>query len=179
MFAMRGHLPLFEWLRARWEDEDRYLPRLHLRRQHIQVLVDDLDHYLLVHQRLEAMVQEAGGERHRLLRELRDYAGDSRAERPEDDAQRRRLDPEVGAIEHNVRHVVDQIALLFDILTDGRQRSLPTRHGRIDVAELERRRKEWQVALEDAHEGIEAWFRRVEATPDGATTGLASPGRPG
>ncbi|WP_433782589.1 multicopper oxidase domain-containing protein [Actinomycetospora sp. CA-101289] len=165
MFAMRGHLPLLEWLRARWEDEDRYLPRLQLRRQHIQVLVDDLDHYLLVHERLEAMVQEAGGERQRLLRELRDYAGDSRAERPEDDAQRRRLDPEVGAIEHNVRHVVDQIALLFDILTDGRQRSLPTRHGRIDVAELERRRKEWQVALEDAHEGIEAWFRRVESDP--------------
>ena len=42
LFTLKAHEPLLRWARDRWEDHDGFLPRLHQRRQRIQLVVDNL-----------------------------------------------------------------------------------------------------------------------------------------
>ena len=43
LFAPRAHAPLLRWMREQWEFGDGRLPRLHLRRQYAQIVVDAFD----------------------------------------------------------------------------------------------------------------------------------------
>ncbi|PWW25204.1 FtsP/CotA-like multicopper oxidase with cupredoxin domain [Geodermatophilus normandii] len=178
LYALEAHRPLLDWVRARWEDEDGYLPRLHLRTQRIQVLVDDLRRYeetVLGHRHDDRRVARTLDEEYEetaedalidreVLQELRVHQGRSRAAPDGDEGPRRGASPRVQSIERHVRGLVDRIATLLDLLTDGQVRALPVdpETGRPDVADLLKR---WRLALENGRRGIEAWFERVEADP--------------
>ena len=54
LFTLKAHEPLLRWARDRWEDHDGFLPRLHQRRQRIQLVVDNLGLLNLIVPRLRA-----------------------------------------------------------------------------------------------------------------------------
>jgi hypothetical protein len=43
--TLRAYVPLLDWARARWDDDEGFLPRTHERIQHLQLIVDGLDRY--------------------------------------------------------------------------------------------------------------------------------------
>ena len=52
LYTLRAYVPLLDWARARWDDDDRFLPRMHERAQHLQLIVDGLDRYERMRERL-------------------------------------------------------------------------------------------------------------------------------
>ena len=149
LFTLRAYEPLLEWARARWEDEDEYLPRTHRQQQLIQIVIDGLDRY----ETMRGIVRH-GPDHHRHL--LGDFGELERAE--EADSGENRLDPRSRAVRQNYRATVDELAHALAELTDGAIRAVDP-----DAEVRQAWRKEWQAALESTTRAIAAWFDRLEA----------------
>ena len=116
LFAPQVHRPLLEWARARFEDGDRLLPRLHHRRQRVQLVVDGL-------QRLELMLDRllhGPDEDQDLLAELlrREHVGEY--DEPEDRLAHgaRRRSARAGAVRLNVENTLTELRVALADLGD-------------------------------------------------------------
>jgi FtsP/CotA-like multicopper oxidase with cupredoxin domain len=101
LYTLRTYLPLLEFARARWTDDDEFLPRMHERAQWMQLVVDGLTRYEIMRGRL------APGD------PLLEY-GVTGIE-----------PPQRGAREQNLRSAVDEILAALDLLTEGTVTRLP------------------------------------------------------
>lgn len=54
LYTLRAYVPLLRFARARWEDDDAFLPRMHERAQWMQLVVDGLERYEMMRARLAA-----------------------------------------------------------------------------------------------------------------------------
>ncbi|MFG1610368.1 multicopper oxidase domain-containing protein [Actinoplanes sp. NPDC049265] len=109
IYVLRTYLPLFEFARARWEDDNQFLPRTHVRAQWMQLVVDGLHRYELMRAKLEP------GD------PLLDYGITAPVDLDAEDAET----PAPTAREQNLHATVDEILGALDLLTDGAVRTLP------------------------------------------------------
>ncbi|GLY99071.1 hypothetical protein [Actinoplanes sp. NBRC 103695] len=107
LYTLRAYLPLLEFARARWEDDDQFLPRTHERAQWMQLVVDGLQRYELMRARLSP------GD------PLLDYGVTAPVALNEDDA------PVLSAREQNLHATVNELLGALDLLTEGAVRTLP------------------------------------------------------
>ena len=128
LFTLKAHEPLLRWARDRWEDHDEFLPRLHERRQRLQLVVDNLGLLNLIVPRLRT-----GSDADReLLAELvrREHVGgvpgpasDPDEDDDEDGSGRDGLPPHDRAVRQNVLRVVGDLRFALDELAGcGRSR---------------------------------------------------------
>ena len=52
LYTLRSYLPLLDFARARWADDDEFLPRTHEQSQWLQIVVDGLPRYEMMRARL-------------------------------------------------------------------------------------------------------------------------------
>ncbi|MEV7624915.1 multicopper oxidase domain-containing protein [Actinoplanes sp. NPDC089786] len=111
LFVLRAYQPLLDFARARWEDDDQFLPRTHERAQWTQLVVDGLRRYELMRAKLEP------GD------PLLDYGVTAPVETGLE-SENERSSP-LSAREQNLRATVDELLAALDLLTDGAVRTLP------------------------------------------------------
>ncbi len=157
LYTLRAYRPLLRWARDRWEDDDEYLPRLHRKSILAAQVVDGLDRY----ERMRERVSAAGGPVRSLLEE---YGGEGEVRRR--DEMDGGTDVEIPdgltrahvlAVRQNYRDTVDEVVGALTELTSGRV-------DRLDPDPHVRRRwaAEWREVLEDVEEGIEQRLASME-----------------
>ena len=119
LFALQAYRPLLEFAKQQWDADDQLLPRLHRRRQLIQLVVDGIDRYL----RMRDRITEGNPADHYLLAELGDH--DERRDRGDRDSRGPRQDPRARAVRQNYRATVDEITLALDELDNSLAYRLP------------------------------------------------------
>lgn len=172
LFTLERHRPMLQWLRREWQRGNEYLPRLHRRRQLMQIVVDGLWRY----EEMRARLQTDDGEFDDLLDDL----GGPEGERHRDhgvDANQAGIDdrhgicgrggrnPRLRAIRQNYRATLDGVTGALAELTGGRIDALDP-----DPAVRARWRAEWQAQLVQADRAMEAALQRVDASLAAART---------
>ena len=175
LFTLKAHEPLLRWARDRWEDHDGFLPRLHQRRQRIQLVVDNLGLLNLIVPRLRA-----GSDADReLLAELvrREHVGgvpgpasDPDEDDDEDGSGRDRLPPHDRAVRQNVLRVVGDLRFALDELAGAAEAEagVPEPDERlVSLSDAERAAllAHWTVQRDQADAAVEAWIVALNADP--------------
>ena len=175
LFTLKAHEPLLRWARDRWEDHDEFLPRLHQRRQRIQLVVDNLGLLNLIVPRLRA-----GSDADReLLAELvrREHVGgvpgpasDPDEDDDEDGSGRDRLPPHDRAVRQNVLRVVGDLRFALDELAGAAEAEagVPEPDERlVSLSDAERAAllAHWTVQRDQADAAVEAWLVALNADP--------------
>ncbi|MGZ8751335.1 MAG: hypothetical protein ACXWYP_10720, partial [Pseudonocardia sp.] len=166
LFTLERHHPVLWWLRREWQRDNEYLPRLHRRRQLIQLVVDGLWRY----EEMRKTLQTDDGRFDDLLRDFGGPDGHRRRDHSVDTNQagiddrhgicgRGGRDPRLRAIRQNYRATLDEVIHALDELTGGHVDELDP-----DPAVRARWRTEWQAQLEHADLAMEAALRRVDAS---------------
>ncbi|MFW6187222.1 MAG: multicopper oxidase domain-containing protein, partial [Actinomycetota bacterium] len=152
LYTLRVHKPLLDWARARWDENDEYLPRMHRRRQLMEVVVDGIPRWREMRRRLET-----GPARDRyLLWELGDE--DEVLDRERRDGERPRRSPRDQTVRQNYRATLDSLVSALRELTGGRVRRLTE-----DDDVLDEWHRQWTSQLISAEQGIEQQLQRVDA----------------
>ena len=176
LFTLKAHEPLLRWARDRWEDHDEFLPRLHQRRQRIQLVVDNLGLLNLIVPRLRA-----GSDADReLLAELvrREHVGGvpgpasdpDDGDDDEDGSGRDRLRPHDRAVRQNVLRVVGDLRFALDELAGAAEAEagVPEPDERlVSLSDAERAAllAHWTVQRDQADAAVEAWIVALNADP--------------
>lgn len=157
IFSLRAYRPLIEWLKERWEENDKLLPTLHERCQRIQVVVDGLARYEKMRERLEELGQDLD-----LLQELGGEApaGGVGAAADEDHEDERHLSPTSRTRRQNYRALVAQLVDNLTRLTDG---AVTVLHP--DDAVRATWQHTWAEGLKQAKTALDAWLTTLEADP--------------
>ena len=117
LYTLRAYVPLLEWAREQWEHHDEFLPRMHRRRQLMQIVVDGLPRYAEMRRRLHAGNAQA----HELLQELGDAEElGTLGERQETDDECCPSTAHDKATRQNYRATVEDLVLALGELTEGR-----------------------------------------------------------
>ena len=172
LFTLEAHQPLLEWARDRWEDSDHFLPKLHERRQRIQLVVDNLELLIPIVMRLRTG-SEADQE---LLAELiRDehIANDSDDDEPSPDDSQRRA-PHDAAVRQNVHRVVADLRFALDKLdlhedeTPTTEDPKPDEPALVGLTDAQRVAllAHWRAQLAAADAAVLAWLVATEADPN-------------
>jgi hypothetical protein len=153
LFTLRAYEPLLKWARDRWEDDGEALPRLHERRQWIQLVVDGLRRY-------EEMLTKLGAgpaEDRRLVYDLGAEADvEARGEASIED-------PRAAAVRQNFHATVDEIVAALAALTGGTvDRISPDPVVRASWLQ------QWKAALRDVDLAIAERLRRLDPVTAGA-----------
>jgi hypothetical protein len=157
LYTLRCYLPLLDWARARWDDGDQLLPRLHERRQHIQLVVDGLWRYEQMRERLAAGPEQ---DRH-LLDEFGRSDPEASSGPVSGEGCGEGCGPKSKAVRQNFRGTVDEVVTALDLLTDGAITELSPDPG-IRAAWL----RDWTAGLAAVDTAIAAWFKQLESDPD-------------
>ncbi|WP_104103245.1 multicopper oxidase domain-containing protein [Arthrobacter sp. 08Y14] len=151
LFTLQKYKPLLQFFSEQWEKDDNLLPRLHRRRQLIQLVVDGLDRFSRMRTRL------AGGNAgdRDLLAEL---GGDTEEAGGEDDETRGEdLDPRRRAVRQNYLATVEELRLALKELTRGQITTLVA-----DPLKLREWRLSWQQALKSVDAAIAVRLAAVD-----------------
>lgn len=160
LFTLKAYQPLLEFASKQWDADDHLLPRLHRRRQLIQLVVDGLDRFERMRAKLagnpadQPLLAEFGGENDRNGREDRDARGPQ-------------LDPRGRAARQNYRATIEEVRLALGELTDGRTTELDT-----DPMVRQQWRKSWQQALDSVNNAIAVRLKAVDTAYDQMTAAL-------
>ena len=192
LYTLQAYLPLLDWARDRWEDDHNLLPRLHQRRQHMQIVVDGLGRYELMRAKLLAGPKEDRHLLHYRVGDDEEAALDPDADpkadptfgppleagaddHPEDctdpdcDCEDQYLSPRAKTVRQNLHTTVDEILIALDHLTHGEIDRLPrTRAARLALAE------HWRHGLEAATAATEERLVAIDADFDAAIADLAA-----
>ena len=155
LFTLQAYRPLLRFASEQWDADDKLLPRLHRRRQLIQLVVDGLERVMRMRTKLASgnpsdhpLLAEFGGEEDRGGREDRDARGE-------------RLDPRGRAARQNYRATIDEVTLALSELTQGQTTKLVA-----DPLVLQQWRLSWQQALKSAEMAIATRLATVDRAYD-------------
>ena len=155
LYTLRAYVPLLDWARDRWEQHGEYLPRMHRRRQLMQIVVDGLPRYAEMRRRLHA-----GSEQDRWLLDDLGDAGRPREDEDPDDGCCPST-PHDRATRQNYRATVDDLVLALDELTGGRTTRLSA-SPEVRAQWLQ----DWTTALADAERAIAERLRQIDQELD-------------
>jgi len=163
LYTLRAYVPLLRWVRDRWEDDDEALPRLHRRRQLIQIVVDGLWRYEIMREKLahgpyedRRLAHDLGGE-------------DDRAARGDGSGRRGDRDPRAAAVRQNFLATVDELVAALVELTDGAVDRISP-----DPVVRAAWRVQWQSALRDVDRLIADRLAAIDTRFDTDLPGLVA-----
>ncbi len=157
LFAPKAHQPLLDWVREQWEYGDDRLPRLHLKRQYAQIVVDGL---WRLEQQLDRLHRGRDEDLELLAELIRRETVPSYGE-PDDRLSRgpRRSSHRAAAVRRNVEHTLAELRNALTQLQDRTPPGIP-----------ETPEEEWTAG--DAADGGDVAAGRVSAAErDAATAG--------
>lgn len=168
LYALQKYRPLLQFAQQQWDAQDRLLPRLHRRRQLIQLVVDGLDRFAQMRARVvggssmdHPLLAELGGEADRRGREDRDAGGPS-------------MEPRARAARQNFRATVDEVVVALNEVTSGQITALVA-----DPVVLHQWRTSWRQGLVSVDAAIAASLAKVDQAFDAMIIDLIAAWQPG